>query len=147
MTAVAEKTGSAIRPFRVEVPEEALTGLRRRLAATRRPSGELVTDRSQGVQLAAMRELARYWMTDYDWRRCEARLNALPQFMPEIDGVDVHFIHVRSPHPDAMPLLMTHGWPGSVVELLDSVGPLTDPTAHGGRAEDAFDLVLPSLPG
>ena len=147
MTAVAEKTGSAIRPFRVEVPEEALTGLRRRLAATRRPSGELVTDRSQGVQLAAMRELARYWMTDYDWLRCEARLNALPQFMPEIDGVDVHFIHVRSPHPDAMPLLMTHGWPGSVVELLDSVGPLTDPTAHGGRAEDAFDLVLPSLPG
>ena len=147
MTAVAEKTGSAIRPFRVEVPEEALTGLRRRLAATRRPSGELVTDRSQGVQLAAMRELARYWMTDYDWRRCEARLNALPQFMTEIDGVDVHFIHVRSPHPDAMPLLMTHGWPGSVVELLDSVGPLTDPTAHGGRAEDAFDLVLPSLPG
>jgi pimeloyl-ACP methyl ester carboxylesterase len=138
---------TALRPFEVHVPEEELAELRRRLAATRWPSRELVTDRSQGVQLATMQELAHYWATEYDWRRCEARLNALPQFMTEIDGVDIHFIHVRSPHPDALPLIMTHGWPGSVIELLDSVGPLTDPTAHGGRAEDAFDLVLPSLPG
>jgi pimeloyl-ACP methyl ester carboxylesterase len=147
MTAVAEQTGSAIRPFHVEVPEEVLTDLRRRLAATRWPTRELVSDREQGVQLATMEQLCRYWATEYDWRRCEARLNALPQFMTEIDGVDIHFIHVRSPHPDALPLIMTHGWPGSVVELLETVGPLTDPTAHGGRAEDAFDLVLPSLPG
>jgi pimeloyl-ACP methyl ester carboxylesterase len=147
MTAVAEQTGSAIRPFRVEVPEEALTELRRRLAATRWPSRELVDDRSQGVQLATMQELCRYWVDDYDMRRMEARLNAVPQFTTRIDGVDVHFVHVRSPHPDALPLIMTHGWPGSVIELLDSVGPLTDPTAHGGRAEDAFHLVLPSLPG
>jgi pimeloyl-ACP methyl ester carboxylesterase len=138
---------TAVRPFEVHVPEEQLADLRRRLAATRWPSTELVTDRSQGVQSATMHELARYWATDYDWRRCEARLNALPQFTTEIDGVDIHFIHVRSPHPDALPLIMTHGWPGSVVELLDSIGPLTDPTAHGGTAEDAFDLVLPSLPG
>jgi pimeloyl-ACP methyl ester carboxylesterase len=138
---------TAVRPFRVHVPEEQLADLRRRLAATRWPTRELVPDREQGVQLATMQELVRYWATEYDWRRCEARLNALPQFMTEIDGVDVHFIHVRSPHPDAMPLIMTHGWPGSVIELLDSIGPLTDPTAHGGRAEDAFDLVLPSLPG
>ena len=138
---------AAVRPFRIEVPEEALVELRRRIAATRWPSRELVPDRSQGVQLATMQELARYWATDYDWRRCEARLNALPQFVTGIDGVDVHFVHVRSPHPDALPLIMTHGWPGSVVELLETVGPLTDPTAHGGRAEDAFDLVLPSLPG
>jgi pimeloyl-ACP methyl ester carboxylesterase len=147
MTAVGEQTGSAIRPFHVDVPEEALTELRRRLAATRWPSRELVTDRSQGVQLATTQELARYWATDYDGRRGEARLNALPQFTTEIDGVDIHFIHVRSPHADALPLIMTHGWPGSVVELLEVVGPLTDPTAHGGSAEDAFDLVLPSLPG
>jgi pimeloyl-ACP methyl ester carboxylesterase len=147
MTAVEQQTGSAIRPFHVEVPEEALTDLRRRLAATRWPSRELVEDRSQGVQLATMQALARYWATEYDMRRCEARLNALPQFTTEIDGVDVHFVHVRSPHEDALPLVMTHGWPGSVIELLDSVGPLTDPTAHGGRAEDAFHLVLPSLPG
>jgi pimeloyl-ACP methyl ester carboxylesterase len=147
MTTVAEQTGSAIRAFHVEVPEEALTELRRRLAATRWPSRELVTDRSQGVQLATMQELARYWAGEYDWRRCEARLNALPQFTTEIDGVDIHFIHVRSPHAEALPLIMTHGWPGSVVELLEVVGPLTDPTAHGGRAEDAFHLVLPSLPG
>ena len=138
---------AAVRPFRIEVPEEALVELRRRIAATRWPSRELVPDRSQGVQLATMQELARYWATEYDWRRCEARLNALPQFVTGIDGVDVHFVHVRSPHPDALPLIMTHGWPGSVVELLETVGPLTDPTAHGGRAEDAFDLVLPSLPG
>jgi pimeloyl-ACP methyl ester carboxylesterase len=147
MTAVREQTGSAIRPFHVEIPEEALADLRRRLATTRWPSRELVGDRSQGVQLEMMRELARYWASEYDWRRCEARLNALPQFRTEIDGVDIHFLHVRSPHDDAMPLVMTHGWPGSVVELLETVGPLTDPTAHGGRAEDAFHLVLPSLPG
>jgi len=142
-----EADPTAIRPFEINVPEEALTELRRRLAATRWPSKELVDDRSQGVQLATMQELARYWASDYDMRRCEARLNALPQFTTEIDGVDVHFVHVRSRHEDALPLIMTHGWPGSVVELLDSVGPLTDPTAHGGRAEDAFHLVLPSLPG
>src|SRR6266545_8038475 len=138
---------TAIRPFRIEVPEEELAELRRRIAATRWPSRELVADRSQGVQLATMQELARYWATDYDWRACEAKLNALPQFTTEIDGVDIHFIHVKSPHADALPLIMTHGWPGSVIELLETVGPLTDPTAHGGRAEDAFDLVLPSLPG
>ena len=147
MTAVQEETGSAIRPFHVGIQEEALTDLRRRVAATRWPSPELVGDRSQGVQLATMQALARYWVGEHDWRRCEARLNALPQFVTEIDGVDIHFIHVRSPHADALPLIMTHGWPGSVVELLESVGPLTDPPAHGGRAEDAFDLVLPSLPG
>jgi pimeloyl-ACP methyl ester carboxylesterase len=147
MTAVREHAGSAVRPFQVEVPEEALDDLRRRLAATRWPSREPVDDRSQGVQLATMQALVRYWATDYDWRRCEARLNALPQFRTEIDGVDIHFLHVRSPHDDAMPLIMTHGWPGSVVELLETVGPLTDPTAHGGQAEDAFHLVLPSLPG
>ena len=138
---------TAVRPFQIDVPEEQLAELRRRIAATRWPSKELVDDRSQGVQLATMQELARYWATDYDWRACEARLNALPQFMTEIDGVDIHFIHVKSPHEDAMPLIMTHGWPGSVVELLETVGPLTDPTAHGGDAEDAFHLVLPSLPG
>jgi pimeloyl-ACP methyl ester carboxylesterase len=143
----AEADLTAVRPFQVHVPEEDLAELRRRIVATRWPSQELVADRSQGVQLATMRALAEYWATEHDWRRCEARLNALPQFMTEIDGVDVHFIHVRSPHPDAMPLIMTHGWPGSVVELLGSIGPLTDPTAYGGRAEDAFDLVLPSLPG
>jgi pimeloyl-ACP methyl ester carboxylesterase len=136
-----------IRPFHVDVPQEDLDDLHRRIGATRWPSKELVPDRSQGVQLATMQELARYWTTDYDWRRCEARLNALPQFTTGIDGVDIHFIHVRSPHAGAMPLIMTHGWPGSVVELLEAVGPLTDPPAHGGRAEDAFDLVLPSLPG
>src|SRR5215218_5489388 len=139
--------GIEVRRFRIEVPEEELVNLRQRIAATRWPSNELVEDRSQGVQLATMQELARYWVTDYDWRKGEARLNALPQFITEIDGVDIHFIHVRSPHENALPLIMTHGWPGSVVELLETVGPLTDPTAHGGRAEDAFDLVLPSLPG
>src|SRR5215216_5105157 len=139
--------GIEVRPFRIDVPEEDLVNLRQRIAATRWPSKELVEDRSQGVQLATMQELARYWATDYDWRKGEARLNALPQFITEIDGVDIHFIHVRSPHENALPLIMTHGWPGSVFELLETVGPLTDPTAHGGRAEDAFDLVLPSLPG
>ena len=138
---------TAVRPFQIDVPEEQLAELRRRIAATRWPSKELVDDRSQGVQLATMKELARYWTTDYDWRACEARLNALPQLMTEIDGADIHFIHVRSPHEDALPLIMTHGWPGSVVELLETVSPLTDPTAHGGDAEDAFHLVLPSLPG
>ena len=147
MTTVDQQTGSAIRPFHVSFPEEALEDLRRRLSATRWPSKELVDDRSQGVQLATMQELSRYWASEYDLRRSEARLNAVPQFVTEIDGVDIHFIHVRSQHPDALPLIMTHGWPGSVIEMLDSIGPLTDPTAHGGRAEDAFHLVLPSLPG
>jgi len=136
-----------IRPFRVGVPDEAIADLRRRIAATRWPSKELVADRSQGVQLATIQELARYWTTGYDWRACEARLSALPQFKTEIDGVDVHFIHVKSPHADALPLIITHGWPGSVIELLGVAGPLTDPAAHGGSAADAFDLVLPSLPG
>jgi len=136
-----------VRPFRIDVPQEALDELRRRIQATRWPSKELVGDRSQGVQLATLQELARYWTSEYDWRKCEARLNALPQFTTEIDGVEIHFIHVRSRHENALPLIMTHGWPGSVIELLDTVGPLTDPTAHGGGAEDAFHLVLPSLPG
>jgi pimeloyl-ACP methyl ester carboxylesterase len=141
------ETAIDIRPFQVEIPEEELAELGRRIKATRWPSKELVADRSQGVQLATLQELARYWTTEYDWRKCEARLNALPQFTTQIDGVDIHFIHVRSRHENALPLIMTHGWPGSVIELLETVGPLTDPTAHGGRAEDAFDLVLPSLPG
>ena len=143
-TASAE---SAVRPFRIEVPQGEIDELRRRINATRWPTRELVTDRSQGVQLAAIQHLARYWTTEYDWRRCEARLNALPQFKTEIDGLDIHFIHVESAHKSALPLIMTHGWPGSVVELLETIGPLTDPTAHGGRAEDAFHLVLPSIPG
>jgi len=136
-----------VRPFQVDIPEQELTELRRRIDATRWPTKEPVSDRSQGVQLATMQALARYWVGDYDWRRCEAKLNALPQFKTEIDGVEIHFIHVKSRHPNALPLIMTHGWPGSIVEMVDSVGPLTDPPAHGGRAEDAFDLVLPSLPG
>jgi pimeloyl-ACP methyl ester carboxylesterase len=136
-----------IRPFHIEVAEDQLAELRRRLAATRWPSKELVDDRSQGVQLATLQALARYWATEHDWRVCEAKLNALPQFTTEIDGVDIHFIHVRSSHENAMPMVVTHGWPGSVVELLEAVGPLTDPTAHGGSADDAFDVVLPSLPG
>ena len=141
------QTATDIRPFHVDTPEEKLAELRRRIAATRLPSGELVADRSQGVQLATIQELARYWETDYDWRKAEVKLNALPQFTTEIDGVDIHFIHVKSSHENALPLIMTHGWPGSVMEMIDSVGPLTDPTAHGGSAEDAFHLVLPSLPG
>jgi pimeloyl-ACP methyl ester carboxylesterase len=140
-------TDLAIRPFEAHVPDEDLVDLQRRIAATRWPSKELVADRSQGVQLATSQELARYWASDYDWRACEAELNALPQFTTEIDGVDIHFIHVRSPHPDPLPLIITHGWPGSVIELLGVVGPLTDPTAYGGSAGDAFDLVLPSMPG
>src|SRR5689334_9188574 len=144
-TTVAQ--GTEIRPFTVEIPERELDELRSRIEATRWPDKELVADRTQGVELAATQELARYWLEDYDLGRVEARLNALPQFVTEIDGVDVHFIHVKSSHDDALPLVMTHGWPGSVIEMLDSVGPLTDPTAHGGSAEDAFHLVLPSLPG
>jgi pimeloyl-ACP methyl ester carboxylesterase len=136
-----------IRPFRVDLSQKDLDDLRQRVGATRWPSKELVDDRSQGVQLATLQELARYWTTEYDLRRPESRLNALPQFTTEIDGINVHFIHARSPHEDALPLIMTHGWPGSVVELLETVGPLTDPTAHGGKAEDAFHLVLPSVPG
>src|SRR5215471_6303220 len=136
-----------IRPFRVDMPEDAIADLRGRIAAARWPSKELVDDRSQGVQLATNQELARYWTTDYDWRTCEAKLNALPQFKTEIDRVDIHFIHVKSPHENALPLIITHGWPGSVIELLGVIGPLTDPTAHGGSADDAFHLVIPSLPG
>src|SRR5689334_6299604 len=143
----AASAESAVRPFRIEVPPGEIDELRRRINATRWPTRELVTDRSQGVQLAAIQNLARYWTTEYDWRRCEARLNALPQFKTEIDGLNIHFIHVESAHKDALPLIMTHGWPGSVVELLETIGPLTDPTKHGGRAEDAFHLVLPSIPG
>src|SRR5690349_789936 len=137
----------AIRPFRVNVPKAALADLRRRIAATRWPTKELVADRSQGVQVATLRELAHYWTTDYDWRKVEAKLNALPQFVTKIDGVEIHFIHVKSQHENALPLIMTHGWPGSVIELLETVGPLTDPTKYGGTPGDAFHLVLPSLPG
>jgi pimeloyl-ACP methyl ester carboxylesterase len=140
-------TATEIRPFHVEIRGDALDDLRRRIESTRWPSKELVDDRSQGVQLAATRALAEYWLREYDFGRIERRLNALPQFKTELDGVKVHFIHVRSSHEDPLPLIVTHGWPGSVVELLDIVGPLTDPTAHGGQAEDAFDLVIPSLPG
>jgi pimeloyl-ACP methyl ester carboxylesterase len=136
-----------IRPFLVDMPDEAIADLRRRIAATRWPSRELVADRSQGVQLTTIQELCRYWATDYDWRRCEAQLNALPQFITRIDGEDIHFIHVKSPHENALPLIITHGWPGSVIEMLGVIGPLTDPTVHGGSAEDAFDLVVPSIPG
>ena len=147
MSTPTATTTTAVRPFTVNFPEEALADLRRRIAATRWPTMELVADRSQGVQLATIQALARYWTSDYDWRKCETKLNALPQFNTEIDGVAIHFIHVKSRHKNALPLIMTHGWPGSVIELLEAVGPLTDPTAHGGKAEDAFDLVLPSLPG
>jgi pimeloyl-ACP methyl ester carboxylesterase len=137
----------SIRPFTVSIPQAALEDLRRRIAETRWPDRETVDDQSQGIQLAKLKPLVKYWGTGYDWRKAEAKLNTLPQFMTTIDGVDIHFIHVRSKHPNALPLIMTHGWPGSVFELLKTVGPLTDPTAHGGRAEDAFDLVLPSMPG
>jgi pimeloyl-ACP methyl ester carboxylesterase len=140
-------TATDIRTFSIDIADAQIDDLRRRIAATRWPSKELVADRSQGVQLATIQELTRYWANDYDFGRIEARLNALPQFTTEIDGVEIHFIHVRSKHEDALPLIMTHGWPGSVVELLETIGPLTDPTAHGGTPEDAFDLVLPSLPG
>jgi pimeloyl-ACP methyl ester carboxylesterase len=146
-SAAASVTDGAIRPFRVKIPEHELVELRRRLAATRWPDHETVTDQSQGIQLAKIRPLVAYWSKGYDWRKAEAKLNSLPQFMTEIDGVDIHFIHVRSKHPNALPLIITHGWPGSVFEILKVVGPLTDPTAFGGRAEDAFDLVIPSMPG
>jgi pimeloyl-ACP methyl ester carboxylesterase len=140
-------TDLEVRPFRIDVPEEDLLDLRRRIAATQWPEKETVADESQGVQLATIQELARYWATDYDWRKCEAKLNALLQFMTEIDGLDIHFIHVRSEHEDALPLIVNHGWPGSIIEQLKILGPLTDPTAHGGSAEDAFDIVIPSMPG
>jgi pimeloyl-ACP methyl ester carboxylesterase len=140
-------TRFALRPFRVDIPEEAIVDLRRRIAATRWPERETVTDASQGVQLATTQALARYWATDYDWRKCEAKLNALPQFITEIDGLDIHFIHIRSKHENALPLIVTHGWPGSVIELLKIVDPLTNPTAHGASASDAFHVVIPSMPG
>ena len=143
----AAETRTAIRPFRIDFPEAELDDLRRRILATRLPERELVDDGSQGVQLALIREVARYWATDYDWRRCEAQLNALPNFVTEIDGLDIHFIHVRSKHENALPVIVTHGWPGSPVEQLKIVGPLTDPTAYGGSASDAFDVVIPSMPG
>jgi pimeloyl-ACP methyl ester carboxylesterase len=138
---------TSIRPFRVDIPQEAIEDLRRRLAATRWPDRETVDDRSQGVQLAKLRPLVEYWGAGYDWRKVEATLNARPQFITEIDGLDIQFAHIRSPHDDALPLLMTHGWPGSIIELLKVIEPLTNPTAHGGRAEDAFHLVLPTMPG
>ena len=138
---------TAIRPFRIDVPEEELADLRQRVLATRWPERETVTDQSQGVQLATMQELARYWGTDYDWRKCEGKLNALPNFITEIDGLDIHFIHVRSQHEDALPLIVTHGWPGSIIEQLKIIEPLTNPTAHGASGADAFHLVIPSLPG
>ena len=144
---IAASQDQVIRPFSVHIPEAQLVDLRRRIAATRWPTNELVSDRSQGVQLATLRELSRYWTTEYDWRKCEARLNALPQFTTEIDGVEIHFVHVRSRHENALPLIMTHGWPGSFIELLETVAPLTEPTLHGGTPGDAFHLVLPSLPG
>jgi pimeloyl-ACP methyl ester carboxylesterase len=146
MTHLAEQE-TAIRPFRIDVPEEALLELRRRIAATQWPEKETVADESQGVQLATMQELARYWATDYDWRKVEAKLHALPQFITEIDGLDIHFIHVRSDHEDALPLIVTHGWPGSIIEQLKIIEPLVNPTAHGGSATDAFHVVIPSMPG
>lgn len=143
----APPDGAAVRPFKIEVPEEALLDLRRRVAGARWPERETVGDTSQGVQLATMQALARYWASDYDWRKCEARLKALPNFVTDIDGLDIHFIHVRSKHENALPMIVTHGWPGSVIEQMKIVGPLTDPTAHGGQAADAFHLVIPSIPG
>jgi pimeloyl-ACP methyl ester carboxylesterase len=140
-------SSEAIRPFQVHVPEAELTNLRQRILATKWPDREIVKDESQGVQFATMKALAHYWATDYDWRKCEAKLNALPQFITTIDGLDIHFIHVRSKHPNALPIIITHGWPGSIIEQLKIIGPLTDPTAFGGKAEDAFDVVIPSLPG
>jgi len=144
---VPKEDRNAIRPFHVNIPEETLVDLRRRIAATRWPEKETVADESQGVPLATMRELARYWATDYDWRKIEAKLNALPQFITEIDGLDIHFIHVRSEHKNALPLIISHGWPGSILEQVKLFGPRADPTAYGGKAEDAFDVVIPSMPG
>src|SRR6476646_1420912 len=148
-TAATEMTaaGAAVRPFQVAFPDEAVQHLRRRIAATRWPEQETVTDDSQGVPLATMQELARYWATDYDWRPCEEKLNSLPQFITKIDGLDIHFIHVRSKHENALPMIVTHGWPGSIIEPLKIIDPLTNPTAHGGSATDAFHLVIPSMPG
>jgi pimeloyl-ACP methyl ester carboxylesterase len=143
----AKNYDTSIRPFHFEVPESQLTDLRQRIAATRWPDRETVTDASQGVQLATMQKLAQYWATDYDWRKCEAKLNALPMFVTNIDGLDIQFIHVRSKNPNALPVIITHGWPGSIIEQLKIIGPLTDPTAYGGKAEDSFDVVIPSLPG
>ncbi len=137
----------SMRPFHIDIAEQALVDLRRRVAATQWPERELVSDATQGVQLATMQALAHYWATEYDWRKVEARLNALPQFITEIDGLDIHFIHVRSQHEDALPLIVTHGWPGSIIEQLKIIDPLTDPTAHGGKVEDAFNVVIPSMPG
>ncbi len=145
--AKSKEKDESIRPFKVKIPEAELVNLRRRLAATRWPDKETVTDQSQGVQLAKIQALVRYWGTDYDWRKVEAKLNALPMFVTEIDGIDIQFTHVRSRHPNALPLIITHGWPGSILELVKVIGPLTDPTAHGGSAEDAFDVVIPSVPG
>jgi pimeloyl-ACP methyl ester carboxylesterase len=147
MASAQSNEDKSIHPFRVDIPEEQLLDLRRRVAATRWPDRETVNDQSQGIQLAKIKPLVEHWGSGYDWRKAEANLNALPQFMTKIDGIDIHFIHVRSRHPNALPLIMTHGWPGSVFELLKTVGPLTDPPSHGGHAEDAFDLVLPSMPG
>lgn len=144
--ALAASAGE-IRPFRVHFPDEALNDLRRRIASARWPTRELVSDATQGVQLATMRKLAQHWHDQHDWRKVEARLNELPMFMTEIDGLDIHFIHVRSRHPNALPVIITHGWPGSVIEQLKVIGPLTDPTAHGGQAGEAFDVIIPSLPG
>ena len=145
LTDVVDTT--AIRPFHVNVPETELAELHRRINATRWPERETVTDASQGVQLETIQALALYWATDYDWRKIEAKLNALPQFITEIDGLDIHFIHVRSKHDNALPLIVTHGWPGSIIEQMKIIGPLTNPTAHGGNASDAFHLVIPSMPG
>ena len=145
--AATTQTPAELKPFRVDIPDEALDDLRRRIAATQWPGKETVADDSQGVRLAMMQKLARHWATDYDWRACEAKLNALPQFVTEIDGLDIHFIHVRSPHEDALPLVVNHGWPGSIIEQLKIIEPLTDPTAHGASAADAFHVVIPSMPG
>jgi pimeloyl-ACP methyl ester carboxylesterase len=147
LDAAPQMASPEIRPFYVNVPEEQLTDLRHRIGATKWPERETVSDATQGVQLATMRKLARYWATDYDWRKCEAKLNALPQFVTNINGVDIHFIHVRSKNPNALPIVMTHGWPGSIIEQMKVIGPLTDPVAYGGKAEDSFDVVIPSLPG
>src|SRR5436853_850260 len=147
METQTHETTPTVRPFSFNVPEAELTELRRRINATKWPERETVADATQGVQLATMQNLTRYWGTDYDWRKCETKLNAQPQFITEIDGLDIHFIHVRSKHKNALPLIVTHGWPGSIVEQLKIIDPLTNPTAHGGSAEDAFDIVIPSVPG
>jgi hypothetical protein len=146
-TAPSLVSDESIRPFKVHIPQEQLADLKRRILATKWPEKELVKDETQGVQFATMKALAHYWATEYDWRKVEARLNALPQFITTIDGVDIHFIHVRSKQKNALPVIITHGWPGSIIEQLKIIGPLTDPTAYGGKAEDAFDVVIPSLPG